>query len=407
MLKYEFRDHMAQLLKNKSAIYWLLSCTILLCAGLLYSRALLSVGSISIVLPLLLQLRAYKYWLIGGLLLILPVVISLIWTTHTDLLWRSVEVKLPLLSIGLAFAAVSLNKRQLLQLIWVMHGFLLSAIVYTLVQYAADPAAINASYQFAKVMPVPMDSDHIRLSWWMVLCMLALLYSVHQLASMQQRYIAYAVVAVETIFLHFLAAKTGLLALYLAAGVWIVQALLQKTYRIQAVQLLVFLIFIAVAAYAFLPTLQMRVQYVLYDLSHYTNGIFQQGSSDGARVLSWKAGWAIGSENPLLGVGFGDIRTAIDAWHQQYFPHTLQAERFLPTNQWVIYFAGAGLLGVLSCTLGLIFLLRQLSFRYLPAILVLVLPLITDDSLEGQFGVVIFALSASVFIQLSAADRKA
>jgi O-antigen ligase len=396
---------MRMLLKNKSAVYWLLSCTALLCAGLLYSRALLSISSILIVLPLLLQLKEYKTWLAVAILLMGSVLVSLIWTSDVGLLWRSIEVKLPLLMIGLAFAAVSLNKQQLLQLIWVIHAFLLSAILYTLIQYAANPAAINASYQFAKVMPVPMDSDHIRLSWWMVLSMLALLYSVQQMASMQQRYLAYAVVVIETVFLHFLAAKTGLLALYLAAGVWIIQALLHKTYRRQAIQLLIFLIMLAVAAYAFLPTLQMRVQYVLYDLSNYSKGIFQQGSSDGARVLSWKAGWAIGSANPLLGVGFGDIRAAVDAWHQQYFPHTLPAERFLPTNQWLIYFAGAGILGVVGFTYGLILLLRQLSIRYLPAMLVLLLPLITDDSLEGQFGVVIFALSLAVFAQLSAADR--
>jgi len=405
VLKYEFRCQMRMLLKNKSAVYWLLCCTLLLCAGLLYSRALLSVSSVLIIVPFLLQLRQYRVWLWAGLLLLLPVVVSLIWTDHASLLWRSVEVKLPLLTIGLAFTAVSLNKQQLMQLIWVIHGFLLSAIVYTLLQYAADPAAINASYQFAKVMPVPMDSDHIRLSWWMVLSMLALLYSVHQMASIQQCYMAYAVVLIEAVFLHFLAAKTGLLALYLAAGVWIIQALLHKTYRRQAIQLLIFLIMLAVAAYALLPTLQMRVQYVLYDIGNYSKGVFQQGSSDGARVLSWKAGWAIGSANPLLGVGFGDIRAGVDAWHQQYYPHTLPAERFLPTNQWLIYFAGAGILGVVGFTYGLILLLRQLSIRYLPAMLVLLLPLITDDSLEGQFGVVIFTLSLAVFAQLSAADR--
>lgn len=397
---------MAQLLKNKSAVYWLLSCTALLCAGVLYSRALLSISSILIVFPLLLQIKEYKTWLAVAILLMAPVLLSLIWTNNADLLWRSVEVKMPLLAIGLAFAAISLNKQQLLQLIWVIHGFLLSAMVYTLMQYAVDPAAINASYRFAKVMPVPMDSDHIRLSWWMVLSILALLYTVDT-TTKQQRFWTYGVVFVEVVFLHFLAAKTGLLALYLAAGVWIIQSLLGKQNRVKALQLLVVLSLIAVAAYAFLPTLQMRVQYVLYDLSHYANGVFQQGSSDGARVLSWRAGWAIGSANPLLGVGFGDIRAAVDAWHQQYFPHTLAAERFLPTNQWLIYFAGAGLPGVLSFTAGIFLLLRQLSNRYLPAMVVLILPLMTDDSLEGQFGVVIFALSISIFMQLSAADRRA
>ncbi|HCT23279.1 MAG TPA: hypothetical protein DIW54_08075 [Chitinophagaceae bacterium] len=397
---------MAQLLKNKSAFYWLLSCTVLLCSGILYSRALLSISSILIILPLLWQLKEYKIWLLASMLVIVPVLGSLIWTSNAELLWRSVEVKLPLLTIGLAFAAISLNKQELVQLIWVIHFFLLSAIVYTLIQYAADPAAINASYQFAKVMPVPMDSDHIRLSWWMVLSMLALLYAVNNTPK-QQLYLAYGIVFIEVIFLHFLAAKTGLLALYVAAFVWIQQQFVTKENRKRGLQLSILLLLLFVVLYAVLPTLQMRIQYVLYDLSNYAAGVFQQGSSDGARVLSWRAGWAIGSANPLLGVGFGDIRAAVDAWHQQYYPFTLPAERFLPTNQWLIYFAGAGLLGVLIFTAGIFLLLRQLAIRYLPVLVVLVLPLITDDSLEGQFGVVIFSLSISIFMQLSAADRKA
>lgn len=397
---------MAQLLKNKSAFYWLLSCTVLLCAGILYSRALLSISSILIALPLLWQLKDYKIWLLAAMLMIVPVLGSLIWTSNAELLWRSIEVKLPLLTIGLAFAAISLNKQELVQLIWVIHFFLLSAIVYTLIQYAADPAAINASYQFAKVMQVPMDSDHIRLSWWMVLSILALLYAVNNTPK-QQLYWAYGIVFIEVIFLHFLAAKTGLLALYVAAFFWILQQFVTKANRKSGLQLSILLLLLFAVLYAVLPTLQMRIQYVLYDLSNYAAGVFQQGSSDGARVLSWRAGWAIGIANPLLGVGFGDIRAAVDAWHQQYYPFTLPAERFLPTNQWLIYFAGAGLVGVFSFTAAIFLLLRQLAIRYLPALFVLVLPLITDDSLEGQFGVVIFSLSISIFMQLSAADRKA
>lgn len=340
------------------------------------------------------------------MLMIVPVLGSLIWTSNAELLWRSIEVKLPLLTIGLAFAAISLNKQELVQLIWVIHFFLLSAIVYTLIQYAADPAAINASYQFAKVMQVPMDSDHIRLSWWMVLSILALLYAVNNTPK-QQLYWAYGIVFIEVIFLHFLAAKTGLLALYVAAFFWILQQFVTKANRKSGLQLSILLLLLFAVLYAVLPTLQMRIQYVLYDLSNYAAGVFQQGSSDGARVLSWRAGWAIGIANPLLGVGFGDIRAAVDAWHQQYYPFTLPAERFLPTNQWLIYFAGAGLVGVFSFTAAIFLLLRQLAIRYLPALFVLVLPLITDDSLEGQFGVVIFSLSISIFMQLSAADRKA
>ena len=76
-------------------------------------------------------------------------------------------------------------------------------------------------------------------------------------------------------------------------------------------------------------------------------------------------------------------------------PSSKEYERFLPTNQWLIYSAGSGLLGVLCFSIGLILLLQPLFSKNIFSVVlitVLILPLITDDSFEGQFGVSVFGL---------------
>ncbi len=147
--------------------------------------------------------------------------------------------------------------------------------------------------------------------------------------------------------------------------------------------------------YQIFPTLHNRVQYVLYDFSNYSRGKIETGSSDGARVLSIKAGAAITQQHPFSGVGFGDLKNEINHWHEQFHPTTQDYERFIPTNEWLIYAAASGVLGVLLFSAGIIYLLPFFSLKNIFSfclMISLLIPLITDDSLEGQYGVAIFSM---------------
>lgn len=158
---------------------------------------------------------------------------------------------------------------------------------------------------------------------------------------------------------------------------------------------------VAFFAYQTLPTLRNRVQYIRYDFSFYSKGISTPGLNDAPRVRSITAGYDLMRENPLKGVGFGDIRTSIHSWHDQHHPQSLLYERFLPANEWMVYGAGSGWPGLLCFTAGLLLLLYTTASRHIISVLLSVtacIPFITDDTLEGQLGVVILGFIA-FFVQ--------
>ena len=137
------------------------------------------------------------------------------------------------------------------------------------------------------------------------------------------------------------------------------------------------------------------MQYVVYDFSNYSKGIIETGSSDGARVLSMKAGWFITKKHPFAGVGFGDLKNEVNHWHEQFHPNTLDYERFIPTNEWLIYAAASGVIGAILFSIGIILLQPFFSFKNIFSfclMISLLIPLVTDDSLEGQYGIAIFSL---------------
>jgi len=152
-------------------------------------------------------------------------------------------------------------------------------------------------------------------------------------------------------------------------------------------------VIIAVCFYT-LPTLQNRIQYVVWDFKQYTQHIHLQGSADGGRWLSLKGGYEVGMAKPFTGVGFGDIRYESARWYKGHYPAIPTEERFIPHCEWLIYFEGSGLIGMLAFTIGLYLLYNKLLKKNIFSIViavVLLIPLITDDTIEGQFGINIFA----------------
>ena len=121
------------------------------------------------------------------------------------------------------------------------------------------------------------------------------------------------------------------------------------------------------------------------------------GYGDAARWLSIRAGYEITTQHPVAGVGFGDILNEVDQWHQINHPPSLAYERFLPANEWLVYGAGSGWPGLICFTAGMLLLLYA-STSANPLSIVLsatsLIPFLIDDTLEGQYGVVILAFIA-------------
>ena len=156
-------------------------------------------------------------------------------------------------------------------------------------------------------------------------------------------------------------------------------------------------VLVAMLFYATIPTLRNRIQYVVYDFSNYSTGNVMPGYNDAARWLSMKAGYQIMQTHPLYGVGFGDMYTEIDQWHQINHPNSFAYERFYPANEWLVYGTGSGWAGMICFAAGFFLLLYATTSKNILSVIlsvVSIIPFLIDDSLEGQYGVLLLAFIA-------------
>ena len=390
---------MKALLKNnlKQRISFLM--VILLVLSFLMGRAALSLVSVAILFLFIWNHGnkiIIKKLLIAAACMILPVMLSGLWSEDKNIWWQSFINKIPLNTIGVGLLSVDLNQKQVKQIIYVLNAVVLTGCLWSVINFLNDKEAITKSYLVAKVMPTVLDDDHIRFSWMISLSAILLNWQLMIQSNKTEKIIGGIVSVLLIVYLHLLASKTGLLCLYASVGIIIFYFLFKKGKRKISLILFAATVAITLAAYQFFSTLHNRVQYVLYDFGNYSSGKIETGSSDGARVLSIKAGWFITQHHPFIGVGFGDLKNEVNHWHEQFHPATLDYERFIPTNEWLIYAAASGVMGVILFSAGLIFFRQFFSNKNIFSICLMIsllIPLITDDTLEGQYGVAIFSLT--------------
>ncbi len=373
---------------------------------LFLSRVLLSAGMIFFTVvsfchravPAQLKRFLQTPLLWGMSLLFFVPLLSGLWSGDKALWLDNLQVKLPLLFLPLAFAGLPVfSRRQWEALAGI---YILSATAgtcYSFYHYLSDPQSVNAGYLRARSLLTPLANDHVRFSWMLSMAVLFCGWLAWQHRKEHRGIVSVcAVIALFLIFyLHVLAARTGLVSLYLILLFVSVRFILQLRVR-YSLFLLVLLVALPVIAYRVLPTFQNRVRYFKYELAYLKEAHYLPGANDAVRLLSWKAGWSVLAENPVRGVGFGDIRSATLDWYGKNVPGMLEADKIYPSGEWLLYGAGAGLPGLL-----VFFLATGLPFftpvkHRLSWFLVQLTALVgfaADIGLEVQFGVFLYSFT--------------
>jgi O-antigen ligase len=135
-------------------------------------------------------------------------------------------------------------------------------------------------------------------------------------------------------------------------------------------------------------------------------GKYIEGLSDAQRVISWRAGLDLWKQAPLKGIGFGDLRTATQQWHASHQTGMKDYEKILPSNQFILYAAGAGMLGlvvmIFAAWLPFFIVPFQKHFAWLSFHLLALTGFLYENALEGQYGVFIYAfLGTWLWVELS------
>jgi O-antigen ligase len=377
---------------------------IIMMAALFFSRAVLSAGiiaftAISFIHPdLKKQFRLFFATpLLWGmsLLFFLPL-ISGFWTEDKNEWLEIIRIKLPLLFLPLAFAGpIHFSKKQWEWLATIFIALVIAASIWSMFHYISNISAVNESYLRAKTIATPLENDHIRFSWLISVAVLLTgwLWTQKRKENKPVAWLLALILIWLVIFLHILAARTGLISFYIMLAIITLWVSIKKAKWQYGIALLIILITLPVIAYMSLPTFQNRVKYFLYDMEYFKKTNYLPGANDAVRVISLKAGWAVMNSQPVTGVGFGDILSETKKWYDKNLPQMLEADKIQPSGEWLIYGTGCGWPGMLLFSFVMIIPFwvktdNPLLWWLLNA--TAAFGFLFDTGLETQFGVFIY-----------------
>lgn len=367
--------------------------------GLIYSRFLLSMSIIGVSSLLLLPqsrggqvlpswsrlLSDRKVWL-GLLIIYAGVVLSGINSRSIDGWLHHLRIRLPLLTLPLALFSASPLRRDVWRgLVLLFMAILTISSIPILWEYTTNYYQVQEAIGRGIAMETP--TSHIRYSLMVAFGVLSGGYF-----WMQGRSWPVAVLTIWLyLFLHILAVRSGIAVFYAATIVLLLHhAIINGRWK-QPMAGLIILLLAGAVAIETVPSLNRRISYMRYDLDQYRNG---DGSrySDSERITSLQAAYYLTKNNPLLGVGIGDLKDEIAIAYEQL---ALNSERsHLPHNQFLFVSAGSGLLGLAIFVTGYCWLLYY-SRRRVGGLILLLLAgasFMVEHTLDTAVGVGFFTL---------------
>lgn len=203
----------------------------------------------------------------------------------------------------------------------------------------------NEIYKTGKTMPTPIL--HIRYSLFLSFaCLLGIVQLMeNRLSTKKWKYLLGFLVLFLFIFIHILAVRSGLLALYF--GFFISLLLVGRKYitGLQIVGLSFSLILLLVMATATIPSLKNKWQYTRHDIRTFMDGTGHYLYSDNLRLISIKNGLEILEANPMIGTGIGDIEAETIKMYNAYYPEIPPELQAMPINQIVFTLVAFGWVG--------------------------------------------------------------
>lgn len=374
-------------------------CAIAMVGGFLFSRALLSISMILFGVTALYNVNPkewfrQKYWLLGVLWVAIYAV-SWFWTEDKANWHERFDVKLPVLILPLAFAFLpAFNKKQLHLFTIVVAFLLLINVAYSLSFYLQNPQGYEESYRVSKVLPSLAKSDHIRISMCTALFIIWCFYFWPQIISKIARWFIAICVIVLAAYLHLLAARTGLVIFYLFLFCYALYIAFTHNKAI-GITIMVSLIALGFFAVSYIPTLQIRIDYLRYTYAMYKKVGLSGEYSDMGRLISYQIAAREIGQHPLSGVGAGDIMNEMKAGYDKWFPAVPDQARLIPHDQFMVVALGCGIPAAILFLIWVLYPLKytkhkRAGFYIFIVWLSLFLSILVEPALEVQFGVFVY-----------------
>ena len=327
---------------------------ILVLVGMIYGRFILSVGSLLLITRAVInpevKTHFYRLWKHKDFLAVASVflllAISFFWSDNTKFWGDRLMMKLPFLGMPIAFLAINKFDKKLLHQLFYFFFWLVSlTAVGSFVVMAFDYENIIELYSKGQVIPLPVN--HIRFSLMVVFAICLGFHFYEKQFFVKNKKEIRAVIGLTVfliIYLHLIAVRSGLLAFYGVLIYYLIRFFLIGKRKIIGVGLVVLFLGSTWGAYNFIPTLKNKVDYTWYSVNIFNKKKEMRELSDSRRLGSILAGVEVVKNNPILGVGLGDMRDKTEEWLVEHYTD-LTGLGLMPHNQFLWILMAVGWLG--------------------------------------------------------------
>jgi O-antigen ligase len=339
--------------------YWTIAACVLALGGLVYSSLTpipLSIGTIILVVQGIVHpalrtnlgriFREPDFRAVCSIFLLY--FITGLWSADQSFFWHTMRMKLPFLLLPLAFLSVRIFDRTLFrQLMYLLFWLVALGAIGAFVVFLSSPDEVIQRYGQGQVMLTP--ANHIRFSLMVVLvvCLgLEFFSESYHFRWRAERWWVLGATVFMIVFLHVLAVRSGLLALYCAGLYFGARYIVRRRRYVLGIGMVAGLAIVAWLSFQYVPTLKKKLGYTLWSIDLFERKETLRDLSDSRRLGSIVAGVAVSREHPWLGVGVGDIKTEVDSYLREHYPDLVNLG-LMPHNQYLFVLVAAGWLGLL------------------------------------------------------------
>ena len=279
-------------------------------------------------------------------------IFSFMYSSNTHYLLERLQIKLPFLLYALVWPSIGiLSTQQIRVIIWGYLSVITLTVIGILANYALHFDAVNQMYLESKIMPGPIS--HIRFSLLVVFGIYLAYYFIKKELSFKpsvERNILFGVAIFLCIFLHIYSVRSGILTLYammalvLANHVW-------QSKNIKHLMVATTIIgCIGIGSFLLSPTMRNKLINTQQDVGVYQQDKDPNYNSLATRMVSYQTALTIFKENIWIGCGQGDLKDKNDELFRTNYPTIITP--ILPHNQFILYLAATGIIGLLLFTIG-------------------------------------------------------
>jgi len=149
-------------------------------------------------------------------------------------------------------------------------------------------------------------------------------------------------------------------------------------------------------------TIKKRIHQILWEYENYKKDGNANGLSVMLRVEFYKAAWGILKNNIIFGVGTGDVNNAFKKYYEDTNSLLKPEYRWRSHNQYLSFTVAFGVIGFIVFMLSMIYppflLSRFKHYTYLSFFIIIILSMLTEDTLETQIGVTFYSYFSALFL---------